>query len=212
MNNRVCAAFLPWFVFDLVVRCAGESLTFAAFAALVVGLVVALPSLRGRSATTVETTSIVLFGGLAIAGAVVSPDPHSTLMRGSVGLTTAGLAAVMLLSLMRTPATTDYARRCVPRTTAESPRFAILNMTLTAVWGVAFALVAGSQAVAGFVSGPHIASISGWLVPLGILLATTRATAGLWADYHERDAVLGQGATLVDGLLWDLPPSFDDEL
>jgi hypothetical protein len=212
VNNRLCAAFLPWLVFDLVVRTGTDGLTFAALAALVTALAIAAANLRARATTTVENTSMVMFSGLAIAATIASPGPGTALARCAVALTTSGLALVLLVSLMRVPVTAEYSRNCVRPSAAESPRFAIINMTLTALWGTAFALVAGSQAVAAFVGGQHVASVFGWLVPLGILLAVAKATAGLWADYHEREVARGQGASLVDGLLWDFPPSFDDEL
>jgi len=211
VNSRLCAAFIPWLVFDLMSRSGNDGVTFAAMVALASALAIAAPRLRSRAQTTVENTSIVLFSGLAIAAAIASPGPDSALARAAVALTTGGLALVLLSSLLRVPATAEYARHCVRPSATESPRFSIINMTLTALWGTALALVAGSQAVAAFVGGHHVASIFGWLAPLGILLAAARATAGLWSDYHERETARDQGTSLVDGLLWDIPPSFDDE-
>lgn len=211
MSNRLCAAFLPWFVFDLVAR-SGDEVGFAAAAAMVTALVIAAPDLRTHTPTTMESTGIVLFAGLAIAAGITVPGPASSLGRASVPLTTGVLAAVLLLSLLRVPATADYARTSVRPSTADGSRFAIINMTMSALWGVAFVLVAGSQVIAAFVPGAHLASVFGWLVPLGILIATIKATTGLWADYHERDVAGAQGDSLVDGLLWDVGPSlFDDE-
>jgi hypothetical protein len=211
VNNRLCAAFLPWLVFDLVVR-TGDGVAFAAAAALATAVVVALPNLRAHAPTTVETTGAVVFATVAIAAGVATPGPTSPLAGGAVPVTTGALAAVMLLSLLRTPVTADYARKCVRPSTAESPRFAIINMTMSALWGVAFVLVAGSQAVAAYAQGPHVASVFGWLVPVALLLAVTKATAGLWADYHERELLRAHTDSLVDGLLWDVGPSlFDDE-
>ena len=210
MNNRLCAAFLPWLVFDLVVRAGGDGIAFAAAAALVCALVVAAPALRVHAPSTVETTGIALFAGLAFAAA--APGSTTLLLRGAVPLTTGTLGLVLLLSLLRTPATAEYARKCVRPSTADAPRFSIINMTMTAFWGIAVALVAGSQAIAAFTTGRHLASIFGWLVPLGLLLAVAKATAGLWSDYHERDEARAHGDSLVDGLLWDIGPAMDDEL
>jgi hypothetical protein len=211
VNNRLCAAFLPWLVFDLVAR-SGDAVAFAAVAAMVTALVMAGPNLRAHAPSAVETAGIVLFAGLAIAAGISAASPGSLLARASVPVTTGALAAVMLLSLLGVPATVDYARKSVRPSTADGSRFAIVNMTMSALWGVAFALVAGSQAVAAFVPGPHVGSIFGWLVPLALVVAVTKAMTGLWADYHERDVAEAQAESLVDGLLWDLGPSlFDDE-
>jgi hypothetical protein len=211
VNNRLCAAFLPWLVFDLVAR-TGDGIAFAAGAALATAAVVALPNLRAHAPTTVETTGAVVFAGLAIAAAIAAPAPSSLFARIAVPLATGLLALVMLGSLLRVPATADYARKCVRPSTADGPRFAIINMTMSALWGVAFVLVAGSQTAAAFVAGPHVASVFGWLVPLAVLLAVTRATAGLWADYHERDVAGARADDLMDGLFWDIGPAlFDDE-
>jgi len=210
VNNRLCAAFLPWLVFDLVCRAGGDGVGFAAAAALAAALVTAAPDLRAHTPSTVETTGIVLFAVL-VATAVAAPGPASLLAHAAVPVTTGALALVLLLSTLRMPATTDYARKSVRPSTAHDPRFGIVNTTMTALWGVAVALVAGSQAVAAFVTGPHVASVFGWLVPLGILLAVAKATAGLWSDYHERDVARSQGDSLVDGLLWDVGLSGDDE-
>jgi hypothetical protein len=211
VNNRLCAAFLPWLVFDLVAR-TGDGVAFAAAAALATAVVVAFPNLRAHAPTTVETTGAVVFALVAITAGVAAPGPSSLLAQSALPVTTGVLAAVMLLSLLWTPATADYARKCVRPSTAEGPRFAIINMTMSAVWGVAFVLVAGSQAAAAFVHGPHLASVFGWLAPLALLLAVTKATAGLWADYHEREVVRAHTDSLMDGLLWDVGPSlYDDE-
>jgi len=211
VNNRLCAAFLPWLVFDLVARTGGDGVAFAAIAALASALVVAMPRLRAHAPTTVETTGIVLFAGLAVAAGVVAPGPTSLLDRAAVPVTTGVLGLILLLSLLRVPASADYARASVRPSTAEGPRFAIINMTMSALWGVAFVLVAGSQSVAAFVAGPHVASVFGWLVPIALLVAVTKATAGLWSDYHERDIDRAQSDSLVDGLLWDVGSLLDDE-
>jgi len=128
-------------------------------------------------------------------------------VRGAAPITTAGLAIVLLASLLGSPATSDYARPLVPARAAGSPRFAIINMGITAVWGAALLLVAGSQAVAGLAGGAHAVSVFGWLVPLGVLLGGARGSAGMWADYHERYVEFGSQAPAVDGLLSDLPPT-----
>ena len=85
-------------------------------------------------------------------------------------------------------------------------------MTMTALWGVALVArgrVAGGRRLRRRPARRQPSSAGSCRSAL--LLAVTKATAGLWADYHERDVDRAQGASLVDGLLWDFGPSLDDE-
>jgi len=211
VNTKLGMAMLPWLAFDLVTRAPGVGMGTAGAMALGAAWVIGRRSLRTGTATAVEATAVFSFAPVAIVGAVAAPGAAAELARWAIPLSTAALAAVMGATLLRTPATTDYARLCVPPQAAGSPRFGIINMSLTATWALAVASVAGAQALSASVHGATLSSVLGWLVPLGIVVAVAKATSGMWVDYQERYVTVAPFASTTEDLLWDFPlwPSED---
>src|SRR5580692_9178098 len=100
---------------------------------------------RSRGSSLGLDTTIILFGGLAVYGALSSGAASIMGVRLRVD---AGLLAIVLITIaLRRPFTLQYARERVPRDRLSSPTFISTNYTITAAWAAAFAVVVAADAL-----------------------------------------------------------------
>ena len=138
-------AFVPFLVFVVVERIAGQGMSLTA-AALVSGALLLRDWLsRHRAVKVLEVGTFLLFGGLA-AYAIVSGAAWSVI--GVRLRVDAGLLLVVLVSIViRRPFTLPYAREEAPREVWNTPAFIKTNYIITAVWALAFAVMVGADLV-----------------------------------------------------------------
>ncbi|MDN3351529.1 hypothetical protein [Actinomadura sp. DC4] len=132
--------FLPWIVYAAV---PSGSWQWGALAALVVAVALIVWQRRaGRTADAliIETGSAVFFVALAI---VAFADPHSGLHPYTGALSNGVLALIAAISLaVHRPFTLGIAKQSTPREYWEMPEFVRINMIITSVWTVSFAVSA----------------------------------------------------------------------
>ena len=135
----ILLAFAPFIIFALVDRLLGPTLGLAV-GALVAAVLLARDWMTpGRTPKILEIGTTLLFGGLALYGALGRPEWSILEVRLRVD---AGLFMIVLVSMMvRRPFTLQYAREQVPSEFWGQPEFIRVNTVITAVWAAAFAVM-----------------------------------------------------------------------
>ena len=137
-------AFAPFIAFAAIDRLIGpvEGL-FAGFAVSAALLI--RDWSRGREAKVLEIGTAGLFGALGCYA--LFADPAWSLMGVRLVVDT-GLLLIVLVSIaIRQPFTLQYARERVPAGVQESGEFVRTNYVITAVWALAFAVMAAADLV-----------------------------------------------------------------
>ena len=155
-------ALLPIAIFVfLIVRGMPAAAIGAGF---VVALIVCAWRLYARDIKTLEIAALAIFGALA-AGLLAARD---VVVANAVPLAFVGLGVFSVATvLLRKPWTAEFSRAAYPGA-AENPVFVLVNMILSALWGVLFlvlalahALKAGGIVTTGIVVVGAVASILG---------------------------------------------------
>ncbi|WP_203991837.1 hypothetical protein [Sphaerisporangium rufum] len=143
---RSLAGFLPWIAYAVIAT--GDEWRYGAVAGLLIALVViAADRAAGRrwDQMVIEASGAVFF---ALAAALSFADPDSPLTPYGPALVNAWLAATVWGSLAAgRPFTLGIARGMTPPRLWDTPQFRRVNVTITAVWGVAFTVAAIGLAV-----------------------------------------------------------------
>jgi len=163
----ILLAFAPFFVFAVVDRLWGSTQGLVAGAATSAILVLRDWKRSRGNPKVLEVGTLILFGGLAVYGALSSGAASIMGVRLRVD---AGLLAIVLITIvLRRPFTLQYARERVPRDRWSSPTFISTNYTITAAWAAAFAVMVAADALLLF--RPYLPSWIG-------IAATILALAG----------------------------------
>ncbi|GGW18312.1 hypothetical protein GCM10018980_47110 [Streptomyces capoamus] len=183
-TGGVFLSFAPWIIFGVV---AGPSTwEYAALAALIASIALSGKDMvRGRL-RVLDMTGIVFFAVLCVLalalgrGQLVWVETYAQVISN-------GLVAVVALgSLFADPFTAQYAREQTRREVWDSPVFLRINRVLTAVWGLAFALMTVSTWLA--VRHPAQDDWFNWVVPVALLVAAVRFTEWYPESYKARAA------------------------
>ena len=141
----ILLAFAPFFVFAVVDRLWGSTQGQVAGAATSAILVLRDWRRSRGNPKVLEVGTLILFGGLAVYGALSSGAASIMGVRLRVD---AGLLAIVLITIaLRRPFTLQYARERVPSDRWSSPTFISTNYTITAAWAAAFAVVVSADAL-----------------------------------------------------------------
>ena len=182
-------ALLPIAVFVfLIIRGMPAAAIGAGF---IVASIVCAWRLYVRDIKTLEVATLAILGALAV-GALLAPD---LVVGNAVPLAFAGLGVFAIATVvLRKPWTAEFSRSAYPGA-AENPVFVLVNMILSALWGVLFLLLAlahvwkaGGAVTTAIVVAGAVASIFG----PGFLLrmALTRRIRAL-ETYHWPAPSLG---------------------
>jgi uncharacterized membrane protein len=147
---------------------------FGAIAALLVAVILLLPTVGRRSVKMLDVATIAFFAVLAIVGIIVSPDDRDWLDRWSNVLSSGALAVLVLASLAFMPFTEQYARESAPPELWHSPRFRRTNQVLTLVWGGVFAATAILGVIA--IEEPSTSDWTSWVIPIVLIVAALKFT------------------------------------
>lgn len=158
----VLQGFAPFIAFFVAMRL--WTPLVGLLAAFLVSLLAMLRSMRrGKSVKLLELGSLVLFGILALYGVAAAPPWTVATVRLAVD---GGLLAIVLVTLLiGRPFTLQYAREQVPEQYWTTPSFLAANRRITAVWALAFAVMAAADAAAAYLPA----------VPLPLDIAATAA-------------------------------------
>jgi branched-subunit amino acid ABC-type transport system permease component len=171
----VFLGFVPWIVFAVV---AGPSTwMWAALAALVCALVLAVPDWRrSRSISVLDGAGIVFFGVMVVLALVLDRAVLQPIEDRAQLLSSIVIAAVALGSLaVGRPFTEYYAKRDTPREYWDSPLFKRINRVLTALWGGVFVVNALCDAAVGFWGANP--DVFNWVVPIVVIVVAVKVTA-----------------------------------
>jgi hypothetical protein len=143
----IVLGFAPFIAFFAMLRLVSPLAGLAA--ALMVSAFLCLRMWRrGETVKVLEIGSLALFAALSLYTLVAMPAWTIATVRLAVD---AGLLAIALVSLaIGQPFTLQYARERVAQTLWTSPFFLHANRAITAVWALAFAILAGADAAAEY--------------------------------------------------------------
>jgi hypothetical protein len=134
---QVVLGFAPFIAFALLTRLTGVGASLCVAAAVAAALA-ARNAFAGRAIKILEAGTVVLFGLLAAYTTLTQSDWSLPLTRA---VADGGLLAIVLLSIViRQPFTLQYAREQVPPEIQSSPLFLRVNIVISAVWALAFAV------------------------------------------------------------------------
>jgi len=178
-------AFAPFIAFAAIDRLVGAmEVMFAGFAVSAALLI--RDWSRGRAAKVLEIGTAGLFGALGCYALLA--DPVWSLM-GVRLVVDSGLLLIVLVSIaIRQPFTLQYARERVPVDVQASGEFVRTNYIITAVWALAFAIMAAADLVLIYMSD---------LPPRFGIIATVLALLGAFkftAGYPEHRRAMAQPA------------------
>jgi hypothetical protein len=168
----ILLAFGPFLVYFITARFFPIPLALAA-AALVSALLVLRHAFGRKSLKILDVGSLLLFAGLAGFAYLA----HASWSVAGVRLRVdSGLLAIVLTSIViRQPFTLQYAREQVSQVYWSSEPFLRVNYTITAVWALAFAVMAATDLA--MLIHPQLSSIMAVLVTVSAMVGAIAFTA-----------------------------------
>lgn len=164
--------FVPWLVYGLIAK--PSTWEWAAVAALVAAVILALPRVRGASPRLLEVATIGFFAGVAVLGLLLDRAVLDWLERYAQSLAFGALAAIVLATLPFVPFSEQFAREGPAPEDAGDAGSRRTHEVVTAVWGATFALAAAVAAYAeitGSDSEPLV-----WVVPVALVAGAFKLT------------------------------------
>ncbi|GAA2784535.1 hypothetical protein GCM10010521_73590 [Streptomyces rameus] len=183
-GGSVFLSFAPWIIFGVVAS--PSTWEYAALAALVASVVLAGQDLLHGHLRVLDITGIVFFAVLSVLALALERGQLAWLETYAQVISNGLVAVVALGSLFADPFTAQYAREQTPREVWDSPVFRHINRVLTALWGVAFALMTVSTWLA--VRYPSQDDWFNWVVPIALLVVAVKFTARYPEAYKARRA------------------------
>ena len=143
-------AFAPFAAFALLERMLGMHTALLAATGVSAFLIFRETIIGKKGLKPLEAVSLVMFGALAILAK--RSELHLTVITVRL-IVDAGLLAFVVLSLLiGKPFTLAYAKDKVSAQVAESKRFRAMNGWLSALWGLAFAVVVAADGAMVYVA------------------------------------------------------------
>ncbi|MEU9403035.1 hypothetical protein [Streptomyces sp. NPDC048242] len=188
-TGSVFLSFAPWIIFGVVAS--PSTWEYAALAALVASLLLAAQDLLHGRIRVLDVTGIVFFAVLAVLALALSRDELLWVETYAQVISNGLVAVVALGSLLAAPFTAQYARESTPRQYWDSPVFKHINMVLTAVWGLAFALMTLFTWLA--IRFPDQDDWFNWVVPIALLVGAVRFTQWYPDRYKASRTAVAEG-------------------
>ncbi len=185
----ILLSFAPFVLYALMSRSAPLTVSLFSAAALALALLLRDHFVRHRAMKLLEIGTVLLFGGLGVhvllnGGAWSIPEVRLAVDGGL-------LLIVLFTMLIRQPFTLQYAREQAPKEFHDSPKFLAVNQILTAVWGLAFALMTGADLIMALL--PQVPLAVGVAITVGALAGAAWFT-GWYPSRLRRAAELSQAA------------------
>ncbi|WP_181779149.1 hypothetical protein [Pseudonocardia pini] len=179
------SGFLPWIAFTIIAqRLAADGVAWSALIAVAMTVVALVWDRARRSPTQLNLYSMVLFTVMAVAGFVGGHEVDRWLFEWGRPLVGVLLGLAILATAYGRPFTAEYAKQSTPQEYWTSPLFLRINRTLSAVWGVAVALlgaaslvVAALDAHAVGTDSPYLLDLAlNWVLPIAVIVWAVRFT------------------------------------
>jgi hypothetical protein len=180
LGAGIYLAFVPWVLFSVIEQ--HSTLKFAAVAALVASVAIAVPGMACGRPKVLEVGGVLTFAGFVLVAFKADASTAAAAARYARAIAAGGLAAIAFGSLRFVPFTEQYARELVPRRFWSSASFKRLNRRLTALWGWVFVIMIPAHLVAGTIDTHRANLIFNWVIPVVLIMWAVKRTARLSAD------------------------------
>ncbi len=181
-TGGVFLSFAPWIIFGVVAS--PSTWEYAALAALIASIALSGQDLLHGKLRILDVTGIVFFGVLSVLGLALDRGQLLWVETYAQVISNGLVAVVALGSLFVDPFTAQYARESTPREVWNSPVFTHINTVLTAVWGMAFALMTVSTWLA--IRFPSQDDWFNWVVPIVLLVWAVQFSQRYPESYKAR--------------------------
>jgi hypothetical protein len=170
--------FLPWIAFSVVAhRMAADAVAWSALLAVAMTVVALALAAPRHGPATLNGISLVLFGGIAVAGFAGNAEVDDWLYTWGQPLVGIGLGLVVLATASSRPFTAEYARQSTPREQWGSPTFRSINRVISAAWGAGLVVIGVAGVLVTLLdehatsrSSDHLAELLlNWVVPIGVI-------------------------------------------
>jgi len=176
---------LPWVIFAVVGRNAGQGTAWASAAALVTVVVVSVPMLRWRRLRLLQASAIILFSALLVLGLLAGDDRTAFINLYSRALAFGGFAITAYVSLFFVPFTEEYTRDAVRPRYWATPRFRSVNFFMSAIVAVAFTFMTASFVIAQVIGTSLTNTLFNFIVPIVIGVSVRLYAQTRWNNYYD---------------------------
>jgi hypothetical protein len=177
-------------VFAFVDRKGGLDIQWAAGSALAAGLLIFCVQARRRRNDLSYAGILFVFAALLIAHAASGPGTAAFLETHGRALVSAGVALVLLVSVLSGhPAYDAAARRAVPPWASRTLEFRQLVRRTVLGWAASMFCLAGLFAAASATTSPVERTLLGWLGPLAVCLVVVNVDAWSWRQFSTSVAL-----------------------
>lgn len=176
----VFLSFAPWIIFGVVAS--PSTWEFAALAALIASVVLSGQDLLAGRIRVLDIAAIAFFAVLSILALILDRGQLADLEKYAQVVSNGLVAVVAIGSLLVDPFTTPYARESTPSSIWNTRGFKHVNRVITAVWGLAFALMTLFSWLA--VKYPSQSDWLNWVIPVTLLVLAVRFTRAYPAAYR----------------------------
>jgi hypothetical protein len=197
-NKKMFLSLISWGAFTILADHGGTR--FVPIAALIAGLIavaITVYNTRGSRLKLIDATGVITFAAMT-AIAFASDDAVRRHIvdygRGGCALI---LGLVMLVSMLFTPFTEQYARESVPQQYWTSPIFRAVNRKLTAIWAGAIIVMSGGHFISGHLQAAgelhrRTNLTLNWVLPVLLVLFALKQTDRITsAETAEAPSVAG---------------------
>jgi hypothetical protein len=184
-RREISLGALPWVIFAVVGRNAGQGTAWASACALLTIVVVGLPMLRWRSVRVWQASGFAIFSVLLVWGLIAGDERANFINQYGRALAFGGLALTALISLFNVAFTEEYTRDAVRPKYWHTPRFHAVNRFITTAIMIGFTLISVSFVVAQLLDPPVANTVFNWVVPIVLAVATRMISQAHWNTYYE---------------------------
>ncbi|MEU0009135.1 hypothetical protein ABZ079_34025 [Streptomyces sp. NPDC006314] len=181
-TGSVFLSFAPWIIFGVIAS--PSTWEYAVLAALIASLVLSGQDLLRKKLRVLDVTGIVFFAVLSVLALALDRGQLDWVEKYAQVISNGLVAVVALGSLLFDPFTAQYARESSPRSVWDSPVFKHINRVLTALWGMAFALMTLSTWLA--IRYPSQSDWFNWVIPVVLLVWVVKFTQRYPESYKAR--------------------------
>ncbi|MER8184923.1 hypothetical protein [Kitasatospora sp. NPDC094015] len=176
--STLLLGLIPWVLFSMIADRVGTgAVGFAALAACLGSLVLAVRGAVGDGLKLIDAAGVVTFGALAAVGLTSGHHVQQWLVDYGRGGAALLLAAVMLVSAFTVPFTEQYARAGIDRRYWGSPAFRAVNRRISLLWAGVLFVMALCHLLAGALGSGTL--LLNWVVPVLVVLAGLKRTEAI---------------------------------
>ena len=177
--------FIPWILFSAIGGpSTWETASIAALIAAVLLMLFDIGAIGGETGSgmrrpkLLDVASIVFFGGFVVAAFSTARHDVTGVDDYAQAIASGGLAVVAFLSvLFGHPFTIDYAKDQTPPEVWHTPMFKHVNVVLTLMWGVVFAVCAGLGVAAVNATSKGAQDWFNWYIPIILIIVGFKVNA-----------------------------------